>query len=435
MKGFNLPTAPAAPALPDFEGMGPVRPGMAGETVAALLPGVLPSMGAWARRTIEALPDGLRSCSGYRDVEVDATGRVTWHHPHSNSAERICAFLWLAGVLRDKSFEECARHYAEGMLDPATGIYRGPEEDGVGMVWYWRDSGLYMTNYTMRVPSAFLELARATGDRRFREAALSSGEQLLRSQHPCGILRAGWAPARPASGPALTPALLERWLPPDRINSRVGYAVEAFSVLYEETGDSRYGEALARLAHAFARLQNDDGSFPSDICTDRIGAVNAVPKGHFMGYILDGFASALRRHPDLDDLRTVAVRLADYLTRMIRQTGGSFYGNPYLPPDGLPPENLVGWLDNGLEGAHGLAEMACATGNPHYREAACRLTLHGLLGVTHLPQLPDIHGLFPLKPLRSPAIADNPEAPSRSVGSGYHHFKLLLALKALEITP
>ncbi len=66
--------------------------------------------------------------------------------------------------------------------DPVRGIYQGDEDDGRGMVWYWRDVGVYVTNYTIRVPGAMLALAKETENPRYREIADCPAKQLLKSQ-------------------------------------------------------------------------------------------------------------------------------------------------------------------------------------------------------------------------------------------------------------
>ena len=110
------------------------------EIVAGLQAKLLPRIAQWSLRTRSALPESPLPQSGYRDLYFDDSERgYHWEHPRSNSAERISAYLALYRALGDDACREAAVGYADAMLDPVYGIYRGPEADCVGQVWYWRD--------------------------------------------------------------------------------------------------------------------------------------------------------------------------------------------------------------------------------------------------------------------------------------------------------
>lgn len=408
-----------------FQLLGPIKQGRAEEVLWRLLPEALPRLAQWTRRSVDALPSHESSAPGYRDLVPSEDGEICWCHPRSNAAERIEVYLWLARRLKDATFGELAVRYANAMADdPVRGIYRGDEQDGVGQVWYWNDSGLYMTNYTIRVPPAFLELARATGNNRYRELAELSGRQLLVSQQSTGILREGWHPETPVPGsPTIDRAVRDRWLSSIKINVRVGYVVRAFAELWLTTKDDIYLSALNRFVETFETYQNADGSFPQDIRTDRIGVHSPLVKGHFMHYVLNGFAlAAAARLPGVPSLARVAERLAQFLLRQYRQCGGMLYGNVWIDE---PAERFF-WRTAMPDAIAGLAWLGQITGRAVYREAACRIALSAILSSFDCPDLPDLHGGVPSWP-----HPDDTQLPSID---GYGHFWTLLGIKALEET-
>lgn len=407
------------------EGLGPIQPGQAEALLWQLMPNVLPAIAGWTKRTIEALPSELCQAAGYRDLYPDAEGRFTWHFPHSNCAERIEVYLWLADYLCDASFLRCAEHYAQAMMnDPYQGIYQGPEEEGVGLVWYWRDCGLYMTNYAMRVPSAFLSLAARLSRPEYRRIAELAGRQLLRSQRSTGILREGWAPRElPAGLPRLSQEQQALWLSDVKINSRIGYVCSAFADLWKRTGDLRYLDALKHFAESFEKYQNPDGSFPEDIRTDRIESFSPAKKGHFHHYILAGVARAAAVLPELPVLRRISERLGHFLLMQYRQSGSTPYGNIYSEN---PAEEII-WRSHTPDSIAGLVWTGQITGDPAYREAASRIALQAVMGAFCTPELPDLHGgipvwLHPSAGKATPALG------------GFFHFWFLLGLKALAET-
>lgn len=410
---------------PAHEGLGPIALGQAEQWLWQILPQALPHIAAWTRRTIEALPPEFSKAPGYRDLYPDADGRFIWHFPHSNCAERIEAYLWLADYLHDDSYERCAEHYAHAMMDdPYWGIYQGPEEEGVGLVWYWRDSGLYMTNYAMRVPSAFLQLASRYRRPEYRRIAELVGRQLIRSQRPTGILREGWAPRElPAGMPRLAPQEQAKWLSDVKINSRIGYVCVAFADLWKATGEKCYLDALNHFAEPFERYQNPDGSFPEDIRTDCIEAFSPIKKGHFHHYILAGVARAATLVPEQPALKRIAERLGHFLLLQYRQSGSTPYGNIYSDS---PAEEII-WRTHTPDSIPGLVWTAAITGDPAYREAASRIALQAVLSAFHAPDRPDLHGgipvwLHPSAGKATPALG------------GFFHFWTILGLRALAET-
>ncbi len=392
--------------------------------LAFLQPRVLPRLGAWSLRTITALQDAERLAPGYRDLIVAADGSRKWLYPRANAAERIAAWLWLGAELRDPAMLTAARHFGEAMTnDPARGIYQGPEEDGLGSVWYWRDSGLYMTNYTMRVPDGFLPLAAHSGETIYRNMAILAGDQLRRSQHPAtGIPREGWLPRHPKPGAAPpTGECLANWLSPVKINSRVGYATLAFAKLYHATGDAAYASALERLAAGLSRYQNPDGSFPQDLRIDRFAPFSPVVKGHFLYYILNGTAQAACLCPEVPELATISTRLGLLLAGWFRHTGALPYGQPH----GEPPQEADAWRSATPDAIAGFAWLAKLTGDPSYRHLACRLAVQTLLTTIDAPDDPDVHGAIPI----TSATAD-----SGWTAGGHFHFWTILGLEALQVT-
>lgn len=397
--------------------------GQAEALIRQILPSTLPRLGAWAGRTIEALPEEEQPASGYRDLSCYSDGRVCFEYPRSNAAERISAYLWLEEALKEQRYVDYAIRYANAMKDPETGIYQGPEEEGRGGVWYWRDVGLYMTNYTFRVPPAFLALAEKTRNAGYREAALQAGEFLLRMQQPTGIFREGWLPRQPGTRFPIHSDSIRNYLSPTKINSRVGQVVEALVDLAGCTGDNRYIAALERFCDGFAKFQYPDGSFPGDIRVDVEEIFSRPAKGHFLHYIMNGFGYAAWRMPDHSLIRSIAVKLADYLVAQFRQMGAVYFGNPFEPP--LPGDE-DSWHTAQPGGIPGLLYLGRCEDNPVYREVACRLILQGLLSLADTPEQPDVHGgliWWGRTGTRRPWHID-----------GYYHFSLILGLRALAAT-
>ncbi len=407
-----------------YEGLGLIAGGQTEALLWQILPQAIPAIARWALRTIEALPPELSDAAGYRDLYPNADGQFTWYFPHSNCAERIEAYLWLADYLHDESYERAALHYAQAMMHPYWGIYQGPEEDGVGLVWYWRDSGLYMTNYAIRVPSAFLALESRYHQHKYRNIAEIVGRQLIRSQQQTGILREGWVPRDlPAHMPSLSIQEQAKWLSPIKINSRVGYVCRAFADLWKTTGEQRYCDALNHFAESFERYQNPDGSFPEDIRTDRFEVFSPIKKGHFHHYILAGVARAAALAPGQSVLKRIAERLGQFLLLQYRQSGSTPYGNIYSES---PAEEII-WRTHTPDSVSGLVWTSEITGDPAYREAACRIALQAVLGAFCTPDKPDLHGgipiwLHPSAGKATPALG------------GFFHFWTILGLKALADT-
>jgi len=390
---------------------------------------VLPRLGAWALRVIEALPEPHRACFGWRDYVHGCDGlsaeQSGWCYPRANAAERIEVYLWLAERLNDGRYRDAAEHCGRALVDdPWFGIYQGDEADGRGQVWYWREIGTYMTNYTMRVPSAMLELAAATGEAKYERAAHLCGEQLLHSQHPTGVLRAGWHPAHPSpDGPALTPEQAAQFLPPDNINIRFAYVARAFADMDAHTNDARYLQAMERMTHALQALQNEDGSFPANVKCETIGVNEATIKGHFLHYMLNGLVPALLRKPPVAGLEQITRRLAEFLLHRLEHTWATPYGDPTnFDQAGKERQH---WLTGRADPAYGLARLAEVTGDTRYRAAALQLVIAGMMRCVDWPDQPDLHGGVPHRNL------DSDRAPR--VGSHYH-FWLLMGLRALEQT-
>lgn len=417
-------------ALPDdarslLSALGPVENGAAESVVQTLLPAALPRLAAWALRTVTVLPAADRTAAGFRDLIPNAHDRThSWCFPRSNAAERIEAFLWLAKRLNLPQFHKIATRYADCMIDdPVRGIYQGPEEDGIGQVWYWRDLGAYVTNYTIRVPSAMLALARDTGNSKYISAAKLCGKQLLYSQQPqTGILREGWWPLTPVPGHDPDKQTRALWISNVKINSRVGYVARAFADLIIETGDSNYADAIELLLDGLEKYQNPDGSFPADIRFDRIEVQDPTVKGHFMTYILNGVTRAASLLPQNRRLEALAVRLGQFMIRRFRQIGALPYGDMHANSEG---EKYV-WRSANPDAIFGLAWLSKVTGDPAYREVACRIAADTLLKVLDCPKFPDYHGGIPIWP--------NPNTHNLPEFDGYMHFWAILGLKALEDT-
>lgn len=389
------------------------------EVAALLLKRVLPRAGDWALRTIEALPGEERESFGWRDY----LHLRSWKHPRSNAAERIEVYLWLAKRLDDTRFREAALHAGHALLDdPVRGIYRGSEEDGQGMVWYWRDVGLYMTNYTMRVPPAFLRLARATGDKRFRDAALLCGEQLLHSQAPTGILRAGWYPKEPqdAATPLISPHALDHWLPKDRINIRFAHVARAYAELFQSTGDSRYANALDRLSHALETLIHPDGSLPSDVRVSILEPADSALKGHFLYYVLNGLVGAKRCFPSGSPFDAVLDRLSSFILGRADHQWSAPFGD--LTSTSSP---LANRQRGSADPAYGFAYRAHIGGDTRYRIAALQLVVAALLRCCDAPEAPDRHGGL---------VVSSGDSPPEFYIDGHTHFWLLMGIRALEAT-
>lgn len=397
-------------------------------TVAEWSAAYLPALGKAAARTMTALPGGkpsIEAGNGFRDFMVDAHGERKWLFPRSHAGERITVFRWLASELNDPQFASLATGYADGMVDdPDRGIYQGPEEDGRGMVWYWRDCGMYMTNYTMRLPRPLLELSKSSNDK-YARAALLCGEQLIRSQRPTGILRDGWAASNPKPGLGCPPDMRPIFLRDTIINTRVGHVASAYACLFRYTGDRRYRACLDLLLKGLGQYQNEDGSFPTDIRSDRIEVTDPLRKGHFMYYILNGFADAMIDLPDNMDMRRMAVRLADFIVARYRICGVCQYGDP-LDVAGNPEPDA--WPMASADPVYGLAALAKITGNIEYRVVALRLAMQAMSAVM-LNDDPELYGWYPVYLSRPDKVI--PGKRTLVVG-GHYHFNLLLGILGLR---
>lgn len=392
----------------------------------------LPALARGAARSIKALPGGKASVAygnGYRDLLIDGHGQRIWIFPRSHAGERITVFRWLGEELDDLTYAELACDYAGVMVDDSDrGIYQGPEEEGRGMVWYWRDCGLYMTNYTMRLPRPLLELSTHRDDK-YARAALLCGEQLLRSQRATGILRDGWAPQDPKPGLECPAHLKPVFLRDTVINSRVGHVASAYACLFRYTGDARYARAVDRLLHGLSLYQHDDGSFPTDIHSDRIEVFDPARKGHFMYYILNGFAEALLDMPAHNVLRKMAVKLADFICARFAICGACLYGDP-LDVRGVAVEPNA-WPMSSADPAYGLALLARITGREQYRRVALRLVLQAI-GCVLLDDDRETYGIFPV--YLSRPDKENPGLWTTNFG-GHYHFNLLLGMRGLRLWP
>lgn len=397
----------------------------------------LPRLGAWCLQTITTLPDNRKNAAGYRDLRLlgpesgpaganasstaePPAPRWQWQWPRSNAAERIGVFLGLNRILGDPRFLAAARHYADAFFDPVYGLYDGPEEEGRGQVYYWAEAGFYMTNYTMRVPPYFLQLHEATGDCRYRDAALMAGEALLRMQQENGILCEGFIPRHPvACDCPRDPDETANWVTNYKINSRIGWCVYAFAVLFRHTGDARYAAALEKLSYALMRFQNPDGSFPQDLALRRYRPISPVVKNHFQGYILNGVAQTLRLYPDTPHLAAVGRKLTSYVVANHRRSWGWPYGNI----NGAEVQEPGGWRSSGAEVALGLKVMSDVTGDHVFRESAAKLLVQAMFNALDMPEAPDLDGAVPM--WYKPGDNCGQAAPSLD---GYYHFHAVLAL-------
>jgi hypothetical protein len=408
-----------------MDGLGSVTAGAAESLLQQLVPGVLPRLAAWAEQTVRALPAAESSLPGYRDLEVrpDQQGFV-WKYPRSNSAERIQGLLWLNKKLGDDRYRQSALRYAHTLIDdPLRGIYQGDEEDGRGQVWYWRDVGVYVTNYTIRVPAAMLALSEVTGDENYLKIAELSGRQLAHSQRPeTGIPREGWWPRSPPKSIDVDPEIRKIYVSPFKINSRVGFAALPFAQLYVKTERTIYRDALLQLLAGLEHYQRPDGAFPADIRIDRFEVLDPLMKGHYMTYILNGLARASALMPAEAGLLRIAERLGEFLVSRFREANMLPYGD--LSSD-YEPERYV-WHSSNPDAVYGFAWLSKRTGNPMYREIACRIALNTLLNVLDYPDEPDLHGGVPIWP--SQHLGRLPEFNS------HHHFWTILGLQALEET-
>ena len=381
----------------------------------------LPALGRWALRTVEALPkDSPYPAAGYRDLYFQADGSYRWYFPRSNAAERISVFLRLAGELKDRRYFDAAIHYADAMLDPVHGLYDGPDPAGKGQVWYWRDIGLYMTNYTMRVPPAMFELYDATGDRRYYDAAVLAGEALLRAQAVNGILLEGFRPQHEVH--CLEPFDFDA--NPDyctnyKINSRIGYATYAFASLYARTGRSEYAAALEKLSYALSRYQNPDGSIPENLALAGYKPITTTVKNHFQGYILNGAAAALKVMPDVPHLPEVTRKLADYTVQSIRRS----WGWPYGSVDNSSSDEGSIWRSSTADISSGLTLFSEVSGDPTYRQLCARVLINALLSAIDRPEQPDLDGALPVWLSGEVPIA---------LGGHFHFFTLLGLLQFQE---
>ncbi len=375
---------------------------------------IVPLMGLWAERTVSALNEEDCNAVGYRDLYTNKDNFSTWYYPRSNAAERINAFLFLHEFTGEQKYFNYAVRYADIMSnDTEKGIYRGKYEAGHGLVWYWRDVGTYMTNYTMRVPGGMLALYKKTGNEFYKKMALLSGEALIRFQHETGILKEGWYP------PEVDQDIAGQYVTEYKINSRIGFAVDAFARLAKFTGDAKYFDAMEKLCDGMLAVMYQDGSLPGDIYVDKPEAYDKSKKGHFMNYVINGIGNALEIFPENKKLRLFGQRLGEYLNNCTKQSWGSFYGNIY-ELNNCEPEV---WQSSSAEASGGLVKTGKVLGRDDFVDSAMLLAINAMLRVIDSPENPDFHGALPI--WVDPAQLKYPQI------GGYFHFYSLLGIGAI----
>ena len=242
-----------------------------------------------------------------------------------------------------------------------------------------------MTNYTMRVPPAFLKLSEVTGNTKYSKIADISGQQLLRSQKATGIFREGWYPQKENSKSKINREKIKTHLTSYKINSRIGYVALAFVKLYKSTGKDIYKQALEQFLNSFEKYQNPDGSFPQDIRNDRIEVHDNMIKGHYHSYIINGIAKAAYIMPEQSALTRIAERLGHYILNQYRQSWGHPYINLHDKPVGIEAEI---WNSSSPDAISGLAWLSKITGDNSFRQVACRMALSGMLSMFDCPNIP-----------------------------------------------
>lgn len=381
----------------------------------------LPRLGTWAKRTVESLPWNERDACGWRDLVVYPDGKKEWQYPRSNSAERVKAFLWLSEVLNDESYEIIAKRYAQAMTnDPIRGIYQGSEKEGNGMVWYWRDIGIYMTNYTMRVPDGFIPLYHRTKNSNFERIVLLSGEALLRNQVSTGLLMEGWKPTQSrAILSSATIASSDGWLSFEKINSRVGYACIAYARLYQFTQDNRYLIALEKLAMAIEERIQKDGSIAQELFVHTTKNYNGEVKGHFLYYILNGVSQASLICPQMRSLKSIALQMGEYLCNWY-----DIYGHfPYGKPDGNVPQEEMIWRSSVFDPIVGFACLAQISNNSRYVKIAYELAIKAFSQIIDNGSDLDLDG--------GVAVYCKSGFDIQMILGGYFHFWTILGIQAV----
>jgi hypothetical protein len=356
---------------------------------------------------VDSAPAGT---PGYRDLYYDETlSRHTWRYPWSNSAERIEVLLWASTALGDSRAEQCAYRYAEAMLAGGErGILLDKGHPADGMVAYWNEVDAYMTNYTMRVPPAFLAAANHFAESRFEAVALRSARALLRFQNDDGILKCGYSAS---AHPSVTL---------DSINSRCFYAAYAFATMHKHDGAPIWMKALEKLISAMESQQRGDGSFPDQIpCARKTNS--GAHKGHFHAYILYGLARAIIILPDCNPLREAARNLARFCMEQIAQYGSHVYGSHTSESVGEAPV----WRSAVPDLAAGLAWLAVADNCSECAEAAQSLLDTALQEQARNSENPEAFGAIPLYPNLSTGQA-HPEF------GGFYSFWSLLAVIGLQ---
>jgi hypothetical protein len=213
-----------------------------------------------------------------------------------------------------------------------------------------------MTNYTMRVPAAFLLAFEVFGEQRFADAARAAGEALLRFQIPNGMLQCGFSADGHSS------------VTPDSINSRVFFALDAFSCLHAQFGERKWRLAHERLLEAALDHQRADGSFPEQVMLASSTGDSLGCKGHFHAYTLLGAARSLARDPANDRLHEMASNLAGFCARRIEEFGYHVYGDHLSESDS---ERRV-WRSRTHDIAAGFAGLGSVTGNSHWTDVAAK---------------------------------------------------------------
>jgi hypothetical protein len=284
-----------------------------------------------------------------------------------------------------------------------------------------------MTNYTMRIPPAMLELYKKSGNEKYQKAALLSAEQLLLCQKKAGtgIPIDGWIPTKHIEGVEFDPEKAKSHVRIKIINSRIGYIALTFASMYKATNSIKYKQALEYFITDFQKYQNSDGSFPQDLHTDKIEVYSETVKGHFHSYILNGITKAAILMPEMAVLREIAVKLGDYIVHQNRQCWGHPYINIHNEPQGA--ESGI-WHSSSPEIIAGLAWLTKLTGNKTYLQVAKLTAIDALLRVFDCPEEPNLHGAFPLWLNKN---IDHNQQTGPYIG-GWFHFGLILGIKVIE---
>lgn len=336
----------------------------------------------------------------YRTAMYREGSEVKWLYPNSNTPELISAWLDLADALGEDRYRTRAIAYGERLVsDPVHGLYRGEVKEAHGLAWYWRDDATYTGGYSMRAPEALLRLYQQTGDERYREACDAIGETFLARQLESGIV--SMVGWCPKRG----------WLHSDLMGSRYVYPLATFATLFGLTSDPRYRIAYEKVVGALLEMQQADGSFYQHYHPATLKVLDGSIKLHFFAYIFNALAEGYALFAD--------ARLVEVGRGMARYLAEIFYYRQGLPycVDPVYASDLAEADSAVQDNANGLFWLYSVTGEALHLDLALKLWWQTWATQADTPENPSSHGAV-LRGVQ-PGLGQKPEAGGQSAHLAY----------------